>query len=70
MSYQVEDGDYVIHKNQLINGGLRMLVEDISEDGLFAKCSYFVGKEPVDKIEWFPLTDLNLSQKGDGGFIH
>lgn len=63
----IQSGDYVRHTNQLINGGLRMTVEDTNDNS--ALCSYFAGVEQIHKTEWFPFTDLELVQKADGGFI-
>ncbi|QJD94622.1 hypothetical protein HH214_01420 [Mucilaginibacter robiniae] len=69
MNYSIEEGDYVRHENPSVNGGLRMNVEEISEDGQRAKCSHFAGNEATHKVDWFPLTDLTLVQKADGGFV-
>lgn len=65
----IEEGDYVKHVEPLINGGLKMCVEEINEENNEAKCSHFVKIEDTTKVDWFPLTDLILVQKADGGFI-
>lgn len=67
MNKNIEAGDYVKHKNPVINGGLRMTVEDVNDDS--AECSHFVGAEASHKVEWFKFEDLELVQKADGGFL-
>ena len=68
MNIKIEDGDYVRHKNPVINGGLKMAVEDVNDES--AQCSHFVGAESTHKVEWFKFEDLELVQKGDGGFLN
>jgi uncharacterized protein YodC (DUF2158 family) len=63
----IEEGDYVRHKNPLINGGLQMTVEDVKDDQ--AQCSHFGGVELVHKTDWFPFEELEIVTKADGGFI-
>ena len=65
---QIESGDYVQHVNPLVNGGLRMTVEDTNENDE-ALVSYFTGAELTHKSEWVSFNELKLVQKADGGFI-
>jgi hypothetical protein len=70
MNYLIEEGDYVRHTNPAINGGLRMSVEETNDSGNQVRCSHFEGIEAVHKVDWFPVRDLILVQKGDGGFVN
>ena len=69
MSYKIKEGDYARHINPIINGGLRMYVEDIDKNHIQAKCSHFVGIEAVLEADWFNIDDLILVERGDGRFI-
>jgi hypothetical protein len=69
MNENIEEGDYVRHKSPLINSGLRMCVEEIDENQINARCSHFVGVDAIHKVDWFPLTDLILVNKAEGGFV-
>ncbi len=68
MNDLIEEGDYVQHISPKINSGLRMSVEEISDNGEKAKCSHYVSGQSDPKVDWFPLTDLKLVEKADGGF--
>ena len=60
MKEMIKKGDYVRHKNPLINGGRLICVNDINEDQTQLQCSYFFGKEEIDKLEWFSISDFIL----------
>lgn len=69
MTEKIEPGDRVRHKNSSINGGLVMTVENVDESGQNAQCSHFVGEEQIHKVDWFPVSDLILIRKTEGGFF-
>lgn len=66
METSIEQGDYVTHKDIILNGGLQMSVVDVNETQ--AKVSY-VNKDGIIKEDWFDFNKLILLNKCRGGFI-
>ena len=48
-----------------------MSVVDIDENELNAKCTHFVDVdgEVLNRDDWFPISDLILLHKAEGGFF-
>lgn len=66
MIENIEEGDYVRHTTSLVNGGLQMSVLKVEGDK--ALCGHFAGVQLIDTEDWFPLKDLVIVSKGNGGF--
>jgi hypothetical protein len=64
----IKEGDYVKHKTKpMLNGGLSFTVLSINDD--MALCEYFdTDLDQTMRQQYFPLSDLILINKVEGGF--
>ena len=59
--YEIEVGDTVRHKTQIVNGGMTMNVLKVTEDK--ALCDHLEGPEAINKQTWFNISDLEIVHK-------
>ena len=58
----IKPGDYVRHKNKLLNSGMPMSV--VATDGQKAKCAFFEGSEAIHREAWFDFEELIIVNFG------